>query len=393
MLASHGFYLASQKYLFKKGAVTQMTKNNNTLAILALSTIFTLSACQETEDKKAPIVMQAQQTTQSAAVECVDPAKVESATNSSTAASESSATTNAGSFDINSLPVINTNIGSFPYISVPEGFVIRGGKKNGVETGYTKFNDFSKLIMYTGESFFDAEGKRAVLEVDRRDNKEGFNQYKFDKSVDSYLEGIGAVRIFKGRIPNAKLKELNKENSSTVYDHITGDPWNNDPVRHYVLNHTKGKIMFQVWSNSAQGEIGVIELEGFKQTIQAPTASQIQKDIEATGKAILHINFDTNKASLKEDGDAVVAEIVKVLQANPALKISVKGYTDNEGNQEHNLLLSTYRSAAVVSAIVLSGVNSSRLTSEGLGASNPIGDNTTEAGRAMNRRVELVKQL
>lgn len=369
-----------------------MIKNNNTLAILALSTIFTLSACQEAEDKKAPMVMQTQQTTQSAAVECIKPTNAENAAQSSARVDAGSAA-NAGKFDINKLPLISTNIGNFPYISVPDGFIIRDSKKNGVETGYTKFNDFNKLIMYTGDSFFDAEGKMAVLKVNGRNNKESFNQYKFDKSVDSYLEGIGAVRIFKGQIPNAKLKELNKENSSTVYDHITGDPWNKDPVRHYVLNHTKGKIMFQAWSNSAQGEIGVIELEGFKQTIQAPTASQIQKDIEATGKAILHINFDTNKASLKEDGDAVVAEIVKVLQANPALKISVKGYTDNEGNQEHNLLLSKYRSAAVASAIVLSGVDSNRLTSEGLGASNPIGDNTTEAGRAMNRRVELVKQL
>lgn len=366
-----------------------MIKNNNILAIFALSTIFTLSACQEAEDKKAPIAMQAQQST---AVECIKPANTENAAQSSASLASNSAI-NAGEFDINKLPLVSTNIGNFPYISVPDGFIIRDSKKNGVETGYTKFNDFHKLIMYTGESFFDAEGKMAVLKVNGRNNKENFNQYKFDKSVDSYLEGIGAVRIFKGQIPNAKLKELNKENSSTVYDHITGDPWNSDPLRHYVLNHTKGKIMFQVWSNSAQGEIGVIELEGFKQTIQAPTASQIQKDIEATGKAILHINFDTNKASLKEDGDAVVAEIVKVLQANPALKISVKGYTDNEGNQEHNLLLSKYRSAAVASAIVLSGVDSSRLTSEGLGASNPIGDNTTETGRAMNRRVELVKQL
>jgi len=368
-----------------------MIKNSKTLAALTLSTVFILSACKEADDKKALTITPENQATQTAAVECVPPTKTENAAQDA-ANPEPSPATEAGKFDINKVPLVNTNIGSFPYISAPDGFIIRDSKRNGEERGYTKFHDFSKLIMYTGESFFDAEGKLAVLEVDTRDNKEGFNQYKFDKSVDSYLESIGAVRIFKGQIPKEKLKELNKENDSTVYRHITGDPWNSDPLRHYVLNHAKGKIMFQVWSNSAQGEIGVVELEGFKQTIQAPTASQIQKDIETTGKAILHINFDTNKAALKEDGDAVVTEIVKVLQANPTLKIAVKGYTDNEGNEAHNLLLSKYRSAAVVSAIVLSGVDASRLTSEGLGASNPIADNTSEAGRAQNRRVELVKQ-
>jgi OOP family OmpA-OmpF porin len=368
-----------------------MIKNSKILVAITLSTVLILSACNEADNKKALTVAPKNEATQTASLECVPPIKMENAEQSA-ANPESGSAIEAGKFDINKLPLVNTNIGSFPYISTPDGFVIRGSKRNGEEKGYTKLHDFSKLIMYTGESFFDAEGKVAVLEVDRLDNQEVFNQYKFDKSVDSYLESIGAVRIFKGRISNEKLKELNKENSSTVYNYIIGDAWNDDPLRHYVLNHTKGKIMFQVWSNSAQGTIGIVELEGFKQTIQAPTASQIQKDIETTGKAILHINFDTNKAALKEDGDAVVAEIVKVLQANPTLKIAVKGYTDNEGNEAHNVLLSKYRSAAVVSAIVLSGVDASRLTSEGHGASSPIGDNTTDAGRATNRRVELVKQ-
>lgn len=367
-----------------------MVKSNRTLAALIFSTTFILSSCQKSGDAKDSAVTQGQQTTQAPAVECITPTQANNSTQSSSS-SEIVAASGASTVDINKLPMVNTDIGSFPYISVPEGFIIRGDKRKGEEKGYTTFHDFSKLIMYTGESFFDAEGKLAILEVDESNKNEGFNQYKFDKSVDSYLESIGAVLIFKGQIPNAKLKEL-KETDSTMSDHIIGDPWNKDPLRHYVLNHGKGKIMFQVWSNSAQAEIGVVELESFKQTIQAPTASQIQKDIETTGKAILHINFDTNKASLKEDGDAAVTEIVKVLQANPALKIAVKGYTDNEGSEAHNLLLSKFRSAAVLSAIVLSGIDSGRLTSEGLGASNPIGDNATEAGRAMNRRVELVKQ-
>jgi OmpA-OmpF porin, OOP family len=351
-----------------------------------LSAALTLSACQKKEDPAATLA-------EPAVVNAVVSSEPEVKDADSNPASDASQSINAATFDINKLALVYTEIGAFPYISPPDGFYVYGGMRGEpAKNGYSDFSDFSKLIMYTGEKFFDAEGKVARLHIEQYDTKSDFNQYKFDKSLDNYLENIGAVRIYKGKISNEQLNALNLEDKSTVLKYIIGDPWNDSPVRHYVLNHVSGKIMFQVWSNSAQAMIGVVELEGFKQSIKPPSASDIQKDIESTGKAVLHINFDTNKATLKPDGDLVINEIVKVLQANPNLKIAVNGYTDNQGSDDQNLRLSQYRASAVVSAIVLSGISESRLTFEGFGSKSPIGDNLNEEGRAMNRRVELVKQ-
>jgi outer membrane protein OmpA-like peptidoglycan-associated protein len=76
----------------------------------------------------------------------------------------------------------------------------------------------------------------------------------------------------------------------------------------------------------------------------------------------------------------------------PELKISVEGHTDSVGTPEKNKILSTDRAKAVVSAITKEGIDAQRLSSAGFGQDKPIGDNSTEEGKAKNRRVELVKK-
>ncbi|WP_158974703.1 OmpA family protein [Cellulophaga sp. L1A9] len=295
-------------------------------------------------------------------------------------------------FDWSTIPVSNTEIGEFPYITAPENFIIwKDGHNEIAENGMTKFSDFSKLITYSGTTFFNAEGKKAALDFAMTDRNAEFNQYKFDQSIERYLESIGAQLLFKGQIPREKIEDLNKEDDKTVFKYIQGDPYNSSPVKHYVLNHSNGKIVFQVWSNSARAEIGVVELEGFKQTIKAPTASEMKSEIDKTGKAILHINFDSDKATLKPDGEKLVTEIFTLLKENESLKLSIEGHTDATGNAERNQQLSIDRANTVLYALAGKGIAINRLQAKGFGAKNPISPNDTEENKAKNRRVELVK--
>jgi len=68
----------------------------------------------------------------------------------------------------------------------------------------------------------------------------------------------------------------------------------------------------------------------------------------------------------------------------------VVGYTDSTGSETHNQQLSELRANAVKNALVIKGVNTARVTTMGMGESNPIADNSTEAGRQLNRRVNVV---
>lgn len=87
-----------------------------------------------------------------------------------------------------------------------------------------------------------------------------------------------------------------------------------------------------------------------------------------------------------------MAEIVKLLQANPALKLAVEGHTDNAGTPAHNQTLSEARAREVVRTITAQSIAPDRLQAAGFGQSRPLADNATEDGRAKNRRVELVKR-
>ena len=88
----------------------------------------------------------------------------------------------------------------------------------------------------------------------------------------------------------------------------------------------------------------------------------------------------------------MVAEVLKLLQANPALRLAVQGHTDNTSTSAHNQQLSEARAQEVVRTLTAQGVATARLQAAGFGQSKPLADNATEAGRAQNRRVELVKQ-
>lgn len=116
--------------------------------------------------------------------------------------------------------------------------------------------------------------------------------------------------------------------------------------------------------------------------------------ITTSGHTVVNgILFDTGKADLKAESTAALKEIVKLLQQDPKLKIYVVGHTDNVGQQAANLELSRQRAASVVKALSTQyGMSADRLQPFGNGSYAPVASNDTEEGRALNRRVELVKQ-
>jgi len=123
-------------------------------------------------------------------------------------------------------------------------------------------------------------------------------------------------------------------------------------------------------------------------------ASSMAKSIKETGKvAVYGIYFDTGKSVLKTESKPALDEISKLLKADPKLKLYVVGHTDNTGVFESNIQLSTERSIAVMHALITQySVNADRLRSFGDGPTCPVATNETEEGKALNRRVELVKQ-
>lgn len=105
-------------------------------------------------------------------------------------------------------------------------------------------------------------------------------------------------------------------------------------------------------------------------------------------KALNGVQFETGKSKIKgKTSFAILDDVVKVMQENPAYKLNIGGHTDNVGNAEKNMQLSKERAAAVRDYLVSKGVEESRLAAAGYGDTKPVADNKTAKGRAENRRV------
>ncbi len=102
-----------------------------------------------------------------------------------------------------------------------------------------------------------------------------------------------------------------------------------------------------------------------------------------------NIFFDNNEFELKPESMTELEKVVALLKDNPALTISIEGHTDNVGSDADNLKLSVNRAKAVVGFLVNQGIDPKRLTHKGYGATMPIAPNSTQEGKALNRRTEM----
>lgn len=151
-----------------------------------------------------------------------------------------------------------------------------------------------------------------------------------------------------------------------------------------------------LWVNDGGAWLFVVEKEKLNDGLMAVTGeSPIAKALGADGKVDLYgFQFDTGKAVLRDGSKPTLQELGKVLQDNPDLSVEVVGHTDDVGGAESNIRLSEARAAAVAEALNRQyGIAAQRLKTRGVGQTVPLAANTTEAGRAQNRRVEIIAQL
>lgn len=118
------------------------------------------------------------------------------------------------------------------------------------------------------------------------------------------------------------------------------------------------------------------------------------KRVEVTKDKIVireKVQFEQGKSKILPESDSLLEEVAKVMNENPRIKhVRVEGHASAEGNDRMNMKLSKARAKAVMEHLINDGVEKGRLESKGFGETQPIGDNDTEEGRMLNRRVEFV---
>jgi len=173
---------------------------------------------------------------------------------------------------------------------------------------------------------------------------------------------------------------------------------------HRIINlpNVQAPERFKFWSNGEYKYIGftnVLLCAGAKELYERETtnlseaAKAVELAIAQTGKFVTNnILFDTGKATIKPESEDELNKIAEYMKANPTVRFEVQGHTDNQGSDAVNDPLSQQRAEAVVKALEAKGVDGFNLRAVGKGSHEPVADNSTDAGRARNRRVEFIKK-
>jgi len=158
----------------------------------------------------------------------------------------------------------------------------------------------------------------------------------------------------------------------------------------YIVKNTSGGGPDR---NHIYTQVDVIEVAPMQEAMVTVDADAMAEEIFETGSVSIYgILFDFDKADIKPQSAATIKEIAVLLNNNPNLKLFIVGHTDNKGSLDYNMNLSQKRAEAVVGVLVSEhGIESSRVTPKGLGFLAPVASNSSEDGRAKNRRVELVE--
>jgi OOP family OmpA-OmpF porin len=264
---------------------------------------------------------------------------------------------------------------------------------------YKKIDQWMDVEGKTTRIYYTLSGLRTMTEVYRNYynavKKAGFTVLAEgifqERNVSTEVGGSSWMPVFYDRNPfpssnNIKLLQGSSDTGGHCY--IAAKLKTESGMVYISIGghqYTQNQVVFLV---------DVIEIGQLEDGLITVDAKAMGEGIDREGKIALYgIHFDFDKADILPQSEPVLAEIAKLLQARPSLKLYVVGHTDMKGGLDYNIQLSEARANAVVRALVQKhGIAAARLMGKGVGPLAPVSTNLTDAGRALNRRVELVQQ-
>jgi outer membrane protein OmpA-like peptidoglycan-associated protein len=222
--------------------------------------------------------------------------------------------------------------------------------------------EFQQVEMPAGK---DADGNAIIKTF------EGEYHY-WDIATREGMSEIQIYRNFETALKQGGFTIAYEDSPNTITAH-KGDTW-------YMLE-SKGSYYYQT----------MVTVKAMKQEVSAAVTA-LREELNKSGHvAVYGIHFQTGDAMIMPDSMHVLGEVAEMLKQNPEIKVIVEGHTDNVGSAANNQDLSDVRAQNVMAWLTAHGVEGPRLSAKGWGQTKPVADNSTEPGRAKNRRVEFVK--
>jgi outer membrane protein OmpA-like peptidoglycan-associated protein len=283
--------------------------------------------------------------------------------------------------DVAGVPVASPPPGKFPYVGLIDGY-------EASESDFAKDVPFDRYELFDGTKIVPVEGRLTTIVAEGK----GASAEEILRTYETLVTGMGGVKLYEG----SDVRHVKATPRLAYADKRHRNGFTADRLGVYMLRTPESEIWFEAYfsphlKKGDQYFLTVVERQPLAMRASLLPAEEMKRELDAKGHVALYINFDFNRADIRPDSQPIVDEVVKLLEDNPGLSLTVEGHTDNVGAPDYNKRLSDDRARSVVTALTAKGIEAGRLKTAGFGQEKPIADNGTEEGRAKNRRVELVK--
>lgn len=196
--------------------------------------------------------------------------------------------------------------------------------------------------------------------------KKKSSYFKILRHYENEAQKSGGITMFLSTSEGIGVFKISKDNKEIAW--VKVECGGNDSANFYVLT--------------------IVELQLVKNEINS---NDLLNALNNNRHIILYFSFENGIAAIMPESQKVIDLIAEILKANTSIRLSIEGHSDNEGTPEQNKVLSENNAKVVMNSLIANGVDESRFSIIGWGQDKPISDNSSEGGKAKNRRVEIVK--
>ena len=297
----------------------------------------------------------------------------------------------AHGFDPATAPQGTAPTGAFPYFGLLAGYAPYDTKEN--HDGFIGPNqhdsNYDHYEFFDGTKLLTVEGRLRTVEAVGT----GRSFFEAQKNYEKLIHDLGGVTVWEGG--GQAMDDLHLDYAERRHrDRYNGG--NAEKMGIYMVRTPTNQIWVEVYQTSDEHPdnywLTIVETKALEVSAKLVPAAALKQALDAAGHVALYVNFATDQTAVLPTSQPMLAEVVKLLVADPALKLTIEGHTDDAGTPPHNQTLSQGRANAVMGMLIAQGIDPARLAAKGLGQTRPIADNGAEEGRAKNRRVELVRR-
>ena len=300
----------------------------------------------------------------------------------STPAAAASASATPAAFSPDSVPESAASLPAFPLFKALEGLANNFNEKDANVA-------FDRDHFIAGETPIPVEGKiyKGYYNLTR---DRPYSSIEFRRNYETAIAELGGVKI-GGTLSTDPYRIKLQGSTPAPTGHCFIAPC--DEADFYLIRQQGKEWWISVATGSfpLHGYVTVLEKQAMAKSFSFMDADKLKAALDADGRVPVYVEFDVDRASLRTSARPAIDEIVKLMQQNAGLKVSIEGHTDDTGTPARNQPLSLARAETVRAELIAAGIALARMKTAGFGATKPLAQGTGEDARARNRRVELVR--